>query len=78
MAPYAYISNSGGAQRLGSLKLHDSDLLYERNNLCDAFDDLAADDSATLEQFNTLMRDLYDFGDIEVSGERLCWIRTAY
>jgi len=67
------------SSRLSGIKFNDDDLSAERNDLCEAFDDLAADDDATEDEFNSLMSELYDFGDMRLKdGSKVMWIRTMY
>ena len=59
-------------------KLEDIDL--EKQDLIDAFDDLAMDLSANNSDFDSLWDELYNWGDTNLDGKfnakKVCWIAT--
>lgn len=70
---------SSVSKRLSGVKMRDDDLAMERNDICEAFDDLAEDDDATEGEFNSLMVELYDFGDMRLKdGSKVMWVRTSF
>ena len=53
-----------------------------RDEIVDAFEDLAADEDASHDDFNYVMRDLYDWADTPMDSapmfqrKKLCWVDT--
>ncbi len=51
-----------------------------REMLADDFGDLASDPTATDEDFNAVMDELYDWGDTSLGGpwphKKVCWVET--
>ena len=69
------------AEKLSMIDIKNEDYDYDRLNLIDRFIDLSEDEEIGFDDFNYVMNDLYDWGDIKVSnnsfwGEKLCWIKT--
>jgi len=58
----------------------DDEYNLEREGLIEEFDGLAADETATQEDFNYVMQSLYDWGDQRMdphwNGKKVCWIDT--
>lgn len=52
----------------------------ERDGVIEAFQDLIDDSSATMGEFDSMMDELYDFGDIKLDsnfgGKKLMWVNT--
>lgn len=57
-----------------------AELNDERDGIAEEFDDLAANKSATQQDFNYAMQSLYDWGDQRISpewnGKKVCWVDT--
>jgi len=56
------------------------DLNYERDGIVEAFKDLIDDVAATVGEFDSLLSELYDFGDTPLDNnwpqKRVLWIET--
>jgi hypothetical protein len=50
----------------------DEDVEYKRLDLAEAFKDAALDEDLNVHAFNSLMSELYDWGD----NDHSCWIQT--
>lgn len=50
----------------------DEDVEYKRLDLAEAFKDAALDEDLSFDAFNSLMSELYDWGD----NDHSCWIQT--
>jgi len=52
----------------------------ERMGLIEAFDDLTTDEDAIADHFDSLMDELYEWGDTSLDGrfggKKVCWIDT--
>lgn len=64
-------------------KMHsmsDADLEERRIELAEWFEDLADDQNATSDDFDSLWNELYDWGDTALddhwNGKKVCWIDT--
>lgn len=70
------------AKRLKSLvPFSDEYIEGQREELIDMFDDAADDETLTTADFDWCMNELYDWGDIQISGsffdaQKVCWIDT--
>lgn len=57
-----------------------NDIEYRKTELVDAFVDASRDPDLDVEEFDNLMADLYDWGDIALdnkwNGQKVCWIDT--
>ncbi len=61
------------ATRLEKLSPYtDEEVEYERLDLAEAFKDAALDEDLNVHAFNSLMSELYDWGD----NDHSCWIQT--
>jgi hypothetical protein len=60
--------------------LHPLEWDSERDELTERFEGLAGDETATSDEFNSIMDDLYDWGDTRMeprwNGKKVCWIDT--
>ena len=54
------------------------DINDERDEIADNFENLAEDKTATQQDFNSIMEDLFNWGDQRLDGEwngkKVCWI----
>ncbi|MBK8113197.1 MAG: hypothetical protein IPK44_01110 [Candidatus Accumulibacter sp.] len=61
------------ATRLCNLSPYtDEEVEYKRLDLAEAFKDAALDEDLNVHAFNSLMSELYDWGD----NDHSCWIQT--
>lgn len=71
------------SDRLSKLVVPEIDEIeYDHLDLCDEFEILSTDKEATVEEFDEIMQDLYDWGDTsldnEFAGKKICWIATNF
>ena len=69
------------SERLRALApLDDRNLDQSRVELADQFDSIAQDSTAGTSEFDTVMEELYDWGDTKLdshwNGKKVCWIAT--
>lgn len=54
----------------------------EKNDLTEKFQDLAANDETTKDDFDEVLEELYNWGDIRLNNEwpprKVCWIATLF
>lgn len=67
--------------KLNLLLPFDNDLLdNDKNDLIMEFDEIVECPECTIEDFDRIMQDLYDWGDTELDNEwprsKVCWIGT--
>ena len=57
-------------------------VVEEKENIADEFEILSIDKETTVEEFDDIMQDLYDWGDIRLDnkfiGRKVCWIATNF
>ena len=63
-----------------TVKLRFRNMQSDFENIIDSFDELSNDEQAEVNQFDSIMDDLYDWGDTaldnDFAGKKLCWINT--
>lgn len=69
------------AQKLDKLHYSDETIKDEKNELINAFETFAEGNNQDVEEFDSLMDWLYDWGDrilsgTYLSGTKVCWINT--
>ena len=69
------------AKRLRELK-PPAQVMDERDNIADEYEIMSIDKDLTVEEFDNIMQDLYDWGDISLDnkfgGKKVCWIATNF
>jgi len=54
----------------------------EKDYLIERFKDIVEDPDADFDDLDTVMSDLYDWGDISLdtqwAGKKVCWVKTAF
>lgn len=57
-----------------------ADFSYERDGIIAAFQELINDENANINEFDSMMAELYDFGDTsldgKLGGKKLMWVKT--
>lgn len=71
------------AERLSQIEPYPSlDIIPERDDIVEAFELLAGDDETTIEEFDWIMNDLYNWADISLDGKfggkKVCWVATNF
>lgn len=70
------------AERLSAVKqLGISDLDEQRDDLVHQFKEMSNDTSLTVDEFDEVLNELYDWGDTHIdgsilAGKKACWIKT--
>ncbi|MDO8611102.1 MAG: hypothetical protein Q7R95_11305 [bacterium] len=67
-------------QELDNFGIVAIDIDLEKQDLIVCFDDLAKNQDANTNEFDSLMEELYNWGDIsldgKLAGDKVCWIGT--
>ncbi len=72
------------AKQLKALKpFNDPNIEEEKDDLVEQFEMLADNLDADTDEFDYIMQDLYNWGDIKISGDffdakKVCWIKTNF
>lgn len=67
---------------LPSFGIRHSSIDEEKENIIEEFKILAEDPTADFDDFDCVLEDLYNWGDISLdgkfAGKKVCWIRTNF
>jgi len=73
------------SKRLAKLDINTSHIgiISKRDEICIDFEYFSEDDNASVNEFDYIMEDLYDWGDWRLDnklfgGKKVCWIATKF